>query len=90
MSDRILGQGSYGAVYLALDLSQDLASKKQVACKIINLTASGEKHMEQRPDLKAGDMWHNQLRRANEGRNIALREIKILSKLSHVRRLSPL
>ncbi|TVY16057.1 Meiosis-specific serine/threonine-protein kinase mek1 [Lachnellula arida] len=83
VSDRILGEGSYGAVYLAQDLSQDLASKKQVACKIINLKASTEKQMEQRHNLKAGELWHNQLRRATEGRNITLREIRILSKLSH-------
>jgi serine/threonine protein kinase len=85
VSDRILGQGTYGAVYLG----QEVAGKKQMACKIVNLNASGEKHMECRSYLKAGDMWHDQLRRAAEGRKIALREIKILSKLSHVRKPPP-
>lgn len=78
--DRILGKGTYGAVYLA----QEKATLVQMACKVVNLSACGDKHMERRTYAKAGDLYQDQCRRAAEGRKIALREIKILSRLSHV------
>jgi hypothetical protein len=81
VSDRILGKGAYGAVYLA----QEKATLMQMACKIVNLSACAEKHMERRTYAKAGNLFQDQIRRAAEGRKFAMREIKILSQLSHVR-----
>ncbi|TVY62725.1 Meiosis-specific serine/threonine-protein kinase mek1 [Lachnellula suecica] len=79
VSDRILGKGTYGAVYLATEA----ATLNQVACKIVNLTSCADKHMEHRSYAKAGNLYHNQLVRAAEGRKVAMREINILSQLSH-------
>jgi len=81
VSDRILGKGTYGAVYLA----QEKATLMQMACKIVNLSACGEKYMGRRVSTKAGSLFLDQCRRASEGRKLAMREIKILSQLSHVR-----
>lgn len=83
VSDRILGEGAHGVVYVA----QEVATSKQVACKIVNLNASSEKYMERRSQVNPGEMWHDQVRRVAEGRKVTMREIKILSKLSHVRGL---
>jgi hypothetical protein len=57
----------------------------QMACKIVNLSACAAKHMERRTYAKAGNLFQDQVRRAAEGRKLAMREIKILSQLSHVR-----
>jgi serine/threonine protein kinase len=80
VTDRKLGSGKYGNVYLG----KEVATKKQVACKIINL----ELAMQQLSDFQSfsttGKRWEAGLYCAQEEKRRVMREIKILVKLSHV------
>ncbi|KAF4628498.1 hypothetical protein G7Y89_g9659 [Cudoniella acicularis] len=79
VSDRILGKGHFGAVYLAKETS----TLKQMACKIVNLDVASKKHTQRKSYPEEIQSWDVQLRRAAEGRQMATREIKILSRLDH-------
>ncbi|KAH6684114.1 kinase-like domain-containing protein [Halenospora varia] len=79
ITDRVLGKGHYGAVYLA----QDPATRKQSACKVVNLGLAAQKLTKHRTYPEEVMDWSLQLRRAREGRQIALREIHILARLDH-------
>ena len=75
MSDRVLGTGMYGSVYLA----KEVASSSQLACKIVNLPSAIHKL------ATSVDSWSERAKEAKDLRRKALREIGILSKISHVR-----
>lgn len=77
VSDRILGSGQFGNVYL----SKDLSSNRQIACKIIDLDSAIRSVAEDRPNRsESGRPAHS----AVYHRKKVLLEIEILSKLSHV------
>jgi hypothetical protein len=80
VTDRILGQGHYGNVYLAHETT---AHTKQVACKIINLDRA--MHRLQEPELPViiGTKWESRQHCAQEAKKKILREIRILATLSH-------
>lgn len=80
MSDRVLGRGSYGAVYLAMEV----ATSRQVACKIVDLDAAAHQLTELSVSDIAREDWHEGVRRLTRGKELVMREVKILSKLSHV------
>jgi serine/threonine protein kinase len=80
ISDRVLGQGAYGAVYLA----QESSTSRQMACKIIDLDVAADRLTERSLSSAKGEDWNRRLRRVAHGRELVMREIKILSKLSHV------
>lgn len=77
VTDRVLGSGQYGTVYLA----QELMTSRQVACKIINLKdVEGDA-------MNASGSWAERCRAAKTARDKSLREVTILGKLSHVSRM---
>ncbi|CZR59166.1 related to myosin light chain kinase 2 [Phialocephala subalpina] len=78
ISDRVLGQGQYGAVYLGTEVG----TSKQLACKVINLSEAAD-NLAEHSSAVAGKAWHERVERAREGIRLVMREIKILSKLSH-------
>ncbi len=80
VSDRVLGQGSYGAVYLAKEAS----TSRQMACKIVDMDVVAHKLTEVSVSDVAAEEWHERIRRVARGRELVLREIRILSDLSHV------
>lgn len=81
VSDRILGKGHYGAVFLANEVS----TSRQMACKIVNLDSSVREITGNVTTDIPGRTWLDRIQHAREGRKLVLREIQILSKLSHVR-----
>ena len=81
VSDRILGAGRYGNVYLATEL----ATMKQIACKIVDLDLAMRNLSDSYRDSSLAVLrWKSGLESAKEERKRVLREIRILSKLSHV------
>jgi len=82
----LLGSGVYGSVYLA----NDVLTQKQVACKIVDLRRKAVE-----PDgydtpldgahKKEVQAFAEQEKGISEARKKQIREIEILSKLSHVR-----
>lgn len=81
VSDRILGSGKFGSVYLAFEQS----TKKQVACKVVDLESAISSVSKNRPDPSApGLRWKSDLVSAKKQRKKVLLEIEILSKLTHV------
>jgi serine/threonine protein kinase len=80
VSDRSLGRGSYGAVYLA----KEEATSRQLACKIVDLDVAAHKLTEVSASGVAGEEWHERIRRVARGKELVMREVRILSKLSHV------
>ncbi|KAE8446107.1 hypothetical protein EG329_012478 [Mollisiaceae sp. DMI_Dod_QoI] len=78
VSDRVLGQGQYGAVHLATEIG----TFKQLACKIINLREAAD-NLADHSSTVAGKAWYERMERAKEGIKMVMREIQILSKLSH-------
>jgi len=75
ITDRLLGTGQYGKVYLA----KELATSRQVACKIVDLNKAGDDI----PDL--AETWVQHIRRGKEEAIRLHREIKLLAELNHVR-----
>lgn len=75
ISDRLLGKGNYGAVFLASDAS----TSKQLACKIINVKRALYELGKTQPSL-------NPRRGAisSAGMDVVMREIRILADLDHV------
>ncbi len=55
-----------------------------MACKIDNLNLATQEIMENAQADLEGRKWLDSVHRASEGRKLVMREIKILSKLSHV------
>lgn len=79
ISDRVLGGGFYGVVYLAHEVN----TQKQVACKIIDLKAAAQQLS--RPQTTSARMWDDEVvQLENAARQKVLREIRILAQLSHV------
>ena len=76
ISDRLLGTGQYGKVYLA----KEIATSRQVACKIVDLNKTGEE------SLDFSETWAERCRRAKEEKDRLFGEIKVLALLSHVSR----
>jgi len=74
----MLGNGNYGEVYLATEV----ATTKQVVCKIVDLNKAMQKLSEH--PYAIGEAWEAGLRRASEEKKRVLREIRILARLSHV------
>ncbi|RDL35008.1 uncharacterized protein BP5553_06939 [Venustampulla echinocandica] len=80
VTDRLLGTGQFGSVYLA----KEVATSRQMACKIVKLDlAGGQKPAKTKPYSNTGDEWQTQALRAKDGREIVMREVKILSRLKH-------
>jgi serine/threonine protein kinase len=80
VSDRVLGKGQYGAVFLA----DEVATFKQVACKIVDLQLAAKEITENVQLEGNGSNWAESILRIREGKNLVMREINILSQLSHV------
>ncbi|KUJ19885.1 Pkinase-domain-containing protein, partial [Mollisia scopiformis] len=78
VSNRILGKGQYGAVYMATEVE----TSRQLACKIVDIQQALD-GLEEHSSLAVGKAWHDRVERAGEGLSKVMREIKILSKLSH-------
>ncbi|KAG0648580.1 Serine threonine-kinase Chk2 [Hyphodiscus hymeniophilus] len=80
VSDRILGSGQFGNVYLA----KKLPTNKQIACKIIELDNAMQSVAESRPGRSGtGALRRSGVGSAKQHRKRVLQEIDILSKLSH-------
>ena len=78
ISNRVLGGGFYGTVYLA----QEVENAKQVACKIIDIKAAARQLS--RPKSSSEGMWDDEVCMESVARQKVFREIRILAKLSHV------
>lgn len=76
ITERLLGTGQYGKVYLA----RERATLRQLACKIVDLNSTGEEI--------PSESWTERCRRAAGEKTRLLREIKMLAKLSHVSRIA--
>jgi serine/threonine protein kinase len=81
----LLGSGVYGSVYLA----NDVLTQKQVACKIVDLRRKAMKPDGQDTLLDGAhrmevQAFAEQENGVTEVRKKLIREIEILSKLSHV------
>lgn len=80
VSSRLLGSGVYGTVYLA----RDEVTQKQLACKVVNLRGDALKLSN--PSTPQDDgVYAEKSRKLGDARKKLIREIEILSKLSHVR-----
>jgi hypothetical protein len=66
-------------------LARDIATSRQMACKIVDIDAAAKQLTETSEVDVVGEQWHDWDRRLARGRDLAMREIRILSKLSHVR-----
>ena len=75
MLDRVLGSGVYGSVYL----SKEVATSRQVACKVVDLPSAIKKL------ATSENSWSEGAKQAKNMRKKVLQEIGILSKISHVR-----
>lgn len=81
MSDRLLGTGQFGSVYLA----REVATSRQMACKIVKLDlVTGHKPAKTQPCLNIGDEWQTEALRSKDEGGIVMREVNILSRLRHV------
>jgi serine/threonine protein kinase len=83
VSDRVLGSGQYGKVYLAHEVS----TWRQLACKIVELNEAARQLAGlHNTSTRDDSLTHDPLRWIEERRERqkAMREIEILSKLSHV------
>jgi serine/threonine protein kinase len=82
----LLGSGVYGSVYLA----NDVLTQKQVACKIVDLRRKAVEPDGHGTPLdgahkKEVQAFAEQEKGVSQARKKLIREIEILSKLSHVR-----
>lgn len=79
VTDRLLGSGHYGKVYLATEV----ATRRQLACKVVNLRAA------------AAAVSNDNLADASAERTMGgkrgrlMREVEILTMLNHVCQLPP-
>ncbi|TQS35838.1 hypothetical protein Golomagni_03730 [Golovinomyces magnicellulatus] len=80
VSERLLGKGHFGAVFLA----QDLVTSRQLACKIVDLSEAAYEITETIQSDPLGQRWINKFHKDRDGKRLVMREIRILSKLSHV------
>jgi serine/threonine protein kinase len=80
VSHRVLGQGSYGAVYLA----NEVATSRQIACKIIDIDQAADQLTNESGSDVVLEGWNERLRRLARGKELVMREVRILSRLSHV------
>lgn len=74
ITDRLLGSGQFGQVFLA----KDLPNSQQLACKVVDLGRCGE------TIPGSGETWQDQACRARDEKRRIFQEIKVLSQLSHV------
>ena len=66
-------------------LAKELATNKQIACKVVDLDIAIRSVSESRPDrCESGALWKSGVESAKRHRKKVLLEIEILSKLSHV------
>jgi hypothetical protein len=70
-------------------LTKEVATSRQIACKIVDLDEAAHKRTEGSGSDAAGEGWNERVRRPTHGKELVLREIRILSKLSHVRIAKP-
>ena len=77
MTNRVLGKGHYGAVYLA----KEITTSRQMACKIVELEIGASRIMKSSQDLEMSGLQNI---KQETGKERIMREIKILAKLSHV------
>jgi serine/threonine protein kinase len=80
VSERTLGEGQYGGVFLATELD----TRKQLACKIIDLERAMKNLGDRSVITSARERWESRIQYTSEQKRRVLREIKILAKLSHV------
>ncbi len=80
VSDRVLGQGSYGAVYLA----NEVATSRQIACKIVDIDIAADQLTHESGSDIFVEGSNERLRRLARGKELVMREVRILSRLSHV------
>ncbi|KAH8588385.1 kinase-like domain-containing protein [Bisporella sp. PMI_857] len=79
VSERTLGEGQYGGVFLATELD----TRKQLACKIIDLERAMKNLGDRSVITSARERWESRIQYTSEQKRRVLREIKILAKLSH-------
>ncbi|RKF53518.1 Meiosis-specific serine/threonine-protein kinase mek1 [Erysiphe neolycopersici] len=79
VSDRVLAKGHYGAVFLAKEKS----TSRQLACKIVELDKAADEITKTIQPNLINQRWMNNFDRDRDGKKLVLREINILSKLSH-------
>jgi hypothetical protein len=60
-----------------------------MACKIVDVDAAAHSLTEDSVSDVVGEAWNDRVRRVARGREPVMREVKILSKLSHVRSQTP-
>jgi hypothetical protein len=60
-----------------------------MACKIVDLDVAAHRLTENSVSEIVGEAWNERVRRVARGRELVMREIKILSKLSHVSSQTP-
>jgi serine/threonine protein kinase len=84
VTDRKLGGGKYGSVYLAKEVS----TTRQVACKIINLQLPVQRLSPSQCPSSVSKRWQAGVQVGGEEKMRAMREIKILATVSHVSYIS--
>lgn len=80
VSDRKLGSGRFGDVFLATEIS----TSKQVACKVVDMDLATRQHSDSQSGAATGTTLESGVLFAKEESRRFLREIRILAKLSHV------
>jgi hypothetical protein len=60
-----------------------------MACKIVDLDEAAHKRTEDSGSDAASEGWNERVRRLTHGKELVMREIRILSKLSHVHIANP-
>lgn len=79
VTDRLLGSGHYGKVYLATEV----ATRRQLACKVVNLRAAAAA-------VSNDNLADASAERTTGGkRGRLMREVEILTMLNHVCQLPP-
>jgi serine/threonine protein kinase len=76
----MLGKGQYGEVYLG----RELLTARQMACKIVNVDTAVQELTKYDAYEESNQTWQDSYLRMLDGKKKVMREIRILSKLSHV------
>jgi len=65
-------------------LANRVEGLKQLACKIVNLDTSADRLAQNSPEMNNSEAWVDRARQIWDMKKFMMREVKILSKLSHV------